>query len=57
MLKAVDRIAAEDTRHAMPLLKHFSIHKPTISMHEFNERERLKVILEYLQTRRIDCPD
>jgi 16S rRNA (cytidine1402-2'-O)-methyltransferase len=49
-LKRVDRIAAEDTRHAAPLLKHFSIVKPTISMHEFNERERLKIILEHLQS-------
>jgi len=47
-LKRVDRIAAEDTRHAAPLLKHFSITKPTISMHEFNERERLKMVLEFL---------
>src|SRR5579885_141699 len=49
VLKKVDRIAAEDTRHSSPLLKHFSINKPSISMHEFNERERLKVILEHLQ--------
>jgi len=49
ILKTVDRIAAEDTRHAAPLLKHYSIHKPTISMHEFNERERLKIILSHLQ--------
>lgn len=49
VLKKVDRIAAEDTRHAAPLLKHFSIDKPTISMHEFNERERLKMIVEHLQ--------
>lgn len=48
-LKQVDRIAAEDTRHAAPLLKHFSIHKPILSMHEFNERERLNAILMYLQ--------
>lgn len=49
VLKKVDRIAAEDTRHSAPLLKHFSISKPTLSMHEFNERERLKVVLEYLR--------
>lgn len=49
VLKKVDRIAAEDTRHAAPLLKHFSIHKPSISMHEFNESERLHLLLEYLQ--------
>jgi 16S rRNA (cytidine1402-2'-O)-methyltransferase len=49
ILKKVDRIAAEDTRHSAPLLKHFSITKPSLSMHEFNERERLKIIMEYLQ--------
>lgn len=49
ILKKVDRIAAEDTRHSAPLLKHFSIVKPSLSMHEFNERERLKVVIEYLQ--------
>ncbi|VVC76356.1 Ribosomal RNA small subunit methyltransferase I [Aquicella siphonis] len=48
VLKTVDRIAAEDTRHSAPLLKHFSIVKPSISMHEFNERERLSIILDYL---------
>lgn len=48
VLKKVDRIAAEDTRHSMPLLKHFSIEKPILSMHEFNERERLAIILDYL---------
>ena len=48
VLKGVDRIAAEDTRHSAPLLKHFSINKPTLSMHDFNERERLQRIMEYL---------
>lgn len=48
VLKTVDRIAAEDTRHSAPLLKHFSINKPTISMHEFNERTRFALILDYL---------
>ena len=48
VLKNVDRIAAEDTRHSAPLLKHFAIHKPILSMHEFNERERLKIIMEQL---------
>lgn len=49
VLKAVDQIAAEDTRHSMPLLKHYSITKPIISMHEFNERDRLFSILERLE--------
>ncbi|RDI44764.1 16S rRNA (cytidine(1402)-2'-O)-methyltransferase [Aquicella lusitana] len=49
VLKKVDRVAAEDTRHAMQLLNHFSINKPTLSLHEFNERERVGVLLAYLQ--------
>lgn len=49
VLKKVDRIVAEDTRHSGPLLKHYSIQKPTLSMHEFNERDRLNLVLEYLQ--------
>lgn len=48
-LKKVDLIAAEDTRHAAPLLKHLSITKPMFSMHEFNERDRLKMVLEQLE--------
>lgn len=48
VLKKVDRIATEDTRHAGPLLKHYSITKPTMSMHEFNERERLSIVLDQL---------
>jgi 16S rRNA (cytidine1402-2'-O)-methyltransferase len=48
VLQKVDRIAAEDTRHSAPLLKHFSIKKPILSMHEFNERERFQVVLDYL---------
>lgn len=48
VLKKVDRIAAEDTRHSAPLLKHLSINKPSISMHEFNERDRIAVIIDYM---------
>lgn len=47
-LKSVDIIVAEDTRHAMPLLKHYLINKPTISMHEFNERERMLTVISEL---------
>jgi 16S rRNA (cytidine1402-2'-O)-methyltransferase len=49
VLKSVDKIAAEDTRHAAPLLKHYSIRKPMFSMHEFNERDRLHQVIESLQ--------
>lgn len=48
ILKQVDRIAAEDTRHAGPLLKHYSIEKPMLSLHEFNERERMSIVMDYL---------
>lgn len=49
VLKSVDKIVAEDTRHAGPLLKHFAITKSSVSMHEFNERERLKAVVEALK--------
>lgn len=49
VLRNVDYIAAEDTRHSGPLLKHFSIDKPTISLHNYNERERVQRILDHLQ--------
>lgn len=48
-LKKVELIVAEDTRHAKPLLNHYSINKPIFSMHEHNERERLQVVLQQLQ--------
>lgn len=49
VLKKVDRIAAEDTRHAALLLNHFSIQKPILSLHEHNERERSQMFLDWLQ--------
>lgn len=48
ILKTVDLVAAEDTRHSAALLKHLSIHKPSISLHEYNEKKRLTVLLEAL---------
>ena len=40
VLQGVDVIAAEDTRHSAPLLRHFDIATPTIALHEHNEREQ-----------------
>jgi 16S rRNA (cytidine1402-2'-O)-methyltransferase len=40
ILKEVDRIACEDTRHTLKLLTHFDIHKPLVSYHEHNELTR-----------------
>jgi 16S rRNA (cytidine1402-2'-O)-methyltransferase len=40
VLKEVDQIACEDTRHTLKLLNHFEIHKPLVSYHEHNELTR-----------------
>ena len=40
VLKEVDVIACEDTRHTRKLLDHFGISKPTVSYHEHNEQAR-----------------
>ena len=40
ILKEVDQIACEDTRHSLKLLNHYDIHKPLISYHEHNELTR-----------------
>ncbi|HLB42580.1 MAG TPA: 16S rRNA (cytidine(1402)-2'-O)-methyltransferase [Gammaproteobacteria bacterium] len=49
VLKQVDRIAAEDTRHTNRLLSHFSIQKPILALHDFNERKQIKTVVGYLQ--------
>lgn len=40
ILKTVDIIACEDTRHTLKLLNHFEIKKPLESYHEHNKREK-----------------
>lgn len=40
ILRAVDVVACEDTRHTRKLLNHFGIDAKTISYHEHNEAER-----------------
>lgn len=49
VLKSVDVIAAEDTRHTGKLLSHYDIHKPLFSFHDHNERERMDALLTKLQ--------
>jgi len=48
VLKDVDLVAAEDTRHSGILLKHYQIHKPLISYHEHNEAMRTAQLVERL---------
>lgn len=49
VLKSVDLIAAEDTRHTLKLLNHFEISKPLISNHRHNEDGKKNILLEKLK--------
>src|SRR5881398_2752316 len=48
ILRDVDLVAAEDTRHSGILLKHYQIKKPLISYHEHNEAMRTAQLIERL---------
>jgi 16S rRNA (cytidine1402-2'-O)-methyltransferase len=48
VLKSVDVIAAEDTRHSGMLLQRFEIKKPLLSYHEHNEAMRAAQLVERL---------
>jgi 16S rRNA (cytidine1402-2'-O)-methyltransferase len=49
VLREVDLIACEDTRHTRKLLDHYGIQKPTLSYHEHNEAQRSAELLEKLR--------
>lgn len=50
LLREVNVIACEDTRHTRKLLNHYGISTRTISYHEHNERERAAELLKLLAT-------
>ena len=50
ILKSIDIILAEDTRHSKKLLKHLNIAKPIRAFHEHNEREKTKAIIDELHS-------
>lgn len=50
VLKTVDLIAAEDTRHSQRLLSFYAINTPLISLHEHNEQQRIAELLPRLQS-------
>ena len=50
VLKSVDIILAEDTRHSKKLLLHLDISKSISAFHEHNERERTEAIIGELQS-------
>ncbi len=47
-LRAVDIIAAEDTRNSIRLLNHFDIHTPMTSYHEYNKVEKARQLVAKL---------
>ena len=49
ILRSVDLIAAEDTRHTLKLLNHFEISKPLISYYKETEKVKAKVIIDKLK--------
>ncbi len=48
ILKEVDIIAAEDTRHTLGLLNHFEISKPLISYYKQNEKSKSEILIKKL---------
>ena len=49
VLKSVDLIAAEDTRHTLGLLNHFGIEKPMTSYFEHNRREKGEYLINEMK--------
>ncbi|HTH38742.1 MAG TPA: 16S rRNA (cytidine(1402)-2'-O)-methyltransferase [Pyrinomonadaceae bacterium] len=52
ILKSVDMIACEDTRHSKKLLNHYGISKSLVSYHEHNEKQRTAKLLRELSSGR-----
>jgi 16S rRNA (cytidine1402-2'-O)-methyltransferase len=50
ILKEVDLIAAEDTRHTRILLSHYNIRTPLTSCHEHNENAQVPKLIERLRS-------
>ena len=48
-LRAVDRIACEDTRQTQKLLTHFQLAPPTVSLHQHNEHQRAAELIGALK--------
>ena len=49
ILKQIDLVAAEDTRHTLKLLNHLEISKPLISYHRHNEEVKSDILIEELK--------
>ena len=49
ILKSVDLILAEDTRHSQKILNHFDIKTPISAFHDYNEREKCTTVIDKLK--------
>lgn len=49
VLREVDLVAVEDTRHSQKLLNHFGINQRLVSCHEHNEEKQVSRFLELLE--------
>ena len=52
VLKKVDVIACEDTRHSSQLLSVFGIKKKLISLNQHNEQEKAKIIASIIKDKK-----
>lgn len=53
ILKLVDLIAAEDTRHVQKLLNHYEIKTPTQSFHSYSSHEKLEALIAEMQNGKV----
>lgn len=49
VLRGVDAIACEDTRHSARLMQHYGIHTRLFALHEHNEAEAAQKLMQLLQ--------
>lgn len=49
VLRSVDLIACEDTRHSKILLDHYQIHKPLVSYHSYNKKAQTEQLIQKLK--------
>jgi len=54
VLNDCDLIAAEDTRHASILLKHYNIKTRLVSYHKYNEEEISRMLISYMSEKDMD---
>lgn len=49
ILKEVDVIAAEDTRHSAKLLQHLDVRTPMLALHDHNEKQKAQSVIEQIK--------